>query len=82
MPDSTAHIPGLTQSEAMQKWCFQHPDTNAKYNRCIASQCMAWRWAGNNGEWLRRKPDSDLLTPLPVGFCGLAETRTVLVKES
>jgi hypothetical protein len=74
------HNDGITEAEAQTKWCFQTAGTGAS-QRCLASICMAWRWAGNNGEWERRKPDNALLTPLPVGFCGLAELRAIIIRQ-
>jgi hypothetical protein len=65
----------FTEEEAKTKWCpfarelysrmgtfgpanrFRHH--NEGYSRCIASQCMAWRWVDD-------EPD------IGVGFCGLA----------
>ena len=58
-----------TQEEAKAKLCHlnlinQEPGT---YNRCHASECMAWRW---NGQDLRFIDGADRW--IKVGYCGLA----------
>ncbi len=58
----------LTEEEARTKWC-PHDKTErynnfAAHNRCIASDCMAWRWA---------KPIDEFDgTVVRTGYCGLA----------
>lgn len=44
-------------------------------NRCISSQCMAWRWAGyraKDGTWVRKTADGPWDPANADGFCGLA----------
>ena len=66
---------GLTENVARKRYCC------VEVSRiCVASECMAWRWAGHDGDWKRRP--SGVLMPTPVGFCGRAELRAVIVKES
>lgn len=79
----------VTEEEARKKQCCQshHPFDMHPKERCIASECMAWAWAG----WVNVNPDGTLeigeregLHIMPygptecssgcvrVGFCGLA----------
>lgn len=77
----------LTEEEAKTKWCFKtagaHPD-DERGRTCLASQCMAWRWARYDEyvfdsagiDW--SKPDTTVKTETLVkntaphtGFCGL-----------
>lgn len=51
----------LTEEEARTKWCHCLRQEGSEDNRCMASGCMAWRWA--KGEWHGKEPR---------GYCGLA----------
>lgn len=66
----------LTEEQAKLKWCphqrHSEQGVGGSYNRpssggfsCIASECMAWRWAATkiSGEPAGRTPE---------GFCGLS----------
>jgi hypothetical protein len=54
----------MTEEQAKGKWCpFARVDIDSG-NRCIASACMAWRWAGTASQYPRK-------AGVP-GFCGLA----------
>jgi hypothetical protein len=73
----------MTEEEAQQKWCpqsrsQQHDGANRKDGAsggigvCIASQCMAWRWAvepKTRDEWNDRYPNRSIRAE---GFCGLS----------
>lgn len=78
----------LTEDEARKKWCPESLRTNGKVAinraahgsaadepRCIASQCMAWRWTRGN---LYRRVDptenngTDFLQITGTGYCGKA----------
>lgn len=42
---------------------------------CVASSCMAWRWAGyraKDGTWVRKTADGPWKPENADGFCGLA----------
>ena len=57
----------LTNKEAWKKWChvvFANAHTDDDSDRCIASECMAWRW-----EWY---DEDDPNEHSEMGFCGLA----------
>jgi len=68
-----------TEDEAMGKWCCADMDS-----QCVASRCMAWRWAQKaNPEWKPRHslqwpplhPDEGppmYLEDRTRGYCGLA----------
>lgn len=75
-----------TEDEAKTKWCPLAPTYTLPSSRCIASECMAWRWAQKrNPDW---KPEPGYMMsvtpthpaddePLYVadpehGYCGLA----------
>lgn len=73
----------LTEQEARQKWCpYTHileDEHSTRYAnrelapgivacRCIASDCMAWRWPEGDAE---KSTDNEEDYPR-VGFCGLA----------
>ncbi len=51
-----------TEAEAKELMCID----GSRY-LCIASKCMAWRWARNYDDLL--DPDDD---PVTIGYCGLA----------
>lgn len=65
-----------TEDEAREKLCPHMSsgpmnDEHVRVSRCMASQCMAWRWSVSaNGEYLyenlRANPRKQ------VGYCGLA----------
>ena len=57
----------LTEEEAMKKWCpYTKPYNNEipgqefDETRCLASNCMFWRWS------------HQVTNDLPSGFCGAA----------
>ena len=59
------------EHEARERWCYMTLGTNR--SKCLASDCMAWRWAeytprgyGNEGSELTDRPEERR------GFCGLA----------
>jgi hypothetical protein len=64
----------MTEDEAKERWCpFVRLSANRfrgegvtehQATRCIASECMAWRWDLAEGEWSGK---------LRLGYCGLAE---------
>lgn len=72
----------LTEEQARTKWCpFARPDQTvsldgiiyARKGDCIASDCMAWRWATLPPERQLRSETSKTANPVPgKGFCGLA----------
>jgi len=63
----------ITEAEATKKWCpFAVPfgteggnrakdGANTSPARCLASECMAWRWDAERDEGCRT-----------LGFCGMA----------
>lgn len=72
----------MTESEAREKWCpfVRHQadedcapgnrfglEENSTLCRCIASECMAWRWNTRNFEGIEI-PDPNTKR----GYCGLA----------
>jgi len=72
----------MTEEEARKKWCpfvrnepygFNRTVLNeqdACVGKCVASECMAFRWAGwVNGEW---GPTQCSTGSVRVGYCGLA----------
>ena len=42
-----------TETEAVSKYCPQTMTHPAGYGRCIASDCMAWRWMPEAGGRMR-----------------------------
>jgi hypothetical protein len=67
----------LTEAEAKTKWCPQirfDPAGGGLWNnrgdsdgrcRCIASECMSWRWAGEERETIRNYHDALTVVPVP-----------------
>ena len=73
-----------TEDEARKKWCFECAksplsDETERYGphdgvigaRCLASDCMAWRWVEPPGPRPPDAPERD-----ERGYCGLAPMRT------
>ena len=72
----------MTEDEAREKWCpfvrlqYDHPAINRTWDtpnpgkcRCIASDCMAWRWAEQGHD----PDDMPGIGEHPsTGYCGLA----------
>lgn len=59
-----------TEEEAKGKWCFQSMAGGSYWKKCVASECMAWRWIRGTELMaleLVRKEDN-----LKVGYCGIA----------
>ena len=59
----------MTEEEAKTKWC---PQMNSSYTKCIASDCMMWKW---DGEITRCVDDSyaSYRESETEGHCGLAK---------
>jgi len=80
-PFARAHWSGNSGQDTYQGNRFFAEDgkTSDPATGCLGSGCMAWRWAGNDGDWRRRT--GGILTPTPVGFCGFSEPRIAAIKE-
>jgi hypothetical protein len=71
----------MTEGEAKTKFCHRTlasvwDDAGASYtvthgSRCLASDCMAWRWHPNWGESPENPAACTELPPIE-GYCGLA----------
>lgn len=59
-----------TEEEAKEKWCPFKPIVTEenRTHRCIASDCMAWRWIYP----LRKGETEKDRASLDIGYCGLA----------
>jgi hypothetical protein len=73
----------VTESEAHAKWCplVKEPNGSAapqKHTHCIASACMAWRWAPRQAvedmatKVMRGGKVDEVLSEMkePKGYCG------------
>ena len=58
----------MTEDEAKKKFCPQTFNTEAGWDTCIASQCMAWRTTQVG----RVLPGDEYQTYQTEGYCGLA----------
>lgn len=60
----------LTEEDARQKICHKLRDLEQE-DMCIASDCMAWRWARGSADvgGIKRPNPED---SRPMGYCGLA----------
>jgi hypothetical protein len=58
-----------TEEEAKEKKCQQlyDPRTGQRFQACVGSQCMAWRWAQRE-----TRMTGDDVAYVKVGYCGLA----------
>ncbi|WP_027178800.1 hypothetical protein [Maridesulfovibrio bastinii] len=81
-------MPLLTEEKAKEMWCPQARQTDegsGAYNRdgngagdkdcrCIASDCMSWRWKDRETEIMvyRYKEDHPDMMRHYTGYCGLA----------
>ena len=80
-----------TEEQAREKWCpysrynpnneggggnrFWGMDGVHDHCRCIASDCMAWRWLTHENRdqiWRPTGPDTAQSTDAHMGYCGLA----------
>jgi hypothetical protein len=77
----------MTEEEAKNKICPNgFADDIQKFEYCVATGCMAWRWSGSSsayedlpslshpvtGERKRFKPPSTIANEPKKGYCGLA----------
>lgn len=76
----------LTEEDARAKWCpanrwgqdplaMQPHEFNPVPCRCIASECMAWRWVGTRIAFFDGDNGSGCSVQTPTGksgYCGLA----------
>ena len=58
----------MTEDEAKTKWCAYREETAMATDRCIASDCMMWKWQIPQNV---RVSDSDTGANRE-GYCGLA----------
>ena len=70
-----------TEGQAKKKWCpFQNGRhgpverpvaKGGKWDRCIASECMAWRWLKIKGKAVPSGEETVTISK-DIGYCGLA----------
>jgi len=63
-----------TEDEARERACpmrLSHPGVSALSQKCLASACMAWRWAGAPAMSTVHE-DGSVTPDAPPGFCGMA----------
>jgi hypothetical protein len=62
----------LTEEEARTKWCLQTMAGGRGWEKCLTSNCMAWRWKARFGPATDNPENVTVLSPTH-GYCGLAE---------
>ena len=67
--------PAINRSGDADKFGIDYNPVN-KWNKCVGSDCMAWRFRKPNSEWVERElSDGSKMGSfenVPNGYCGLA----------